>query len=86
METISLTLPAETIERLRDQVARGVFPSEHHAVHEAVRQMDERDYQEKLLVLREELLIGLAQIERGEAVEFTPDLSSEINDELDRDQ
>jgi len=86
METISLTLPAEILGRLREQVARGVFPSETHAVHEAIRQMEEREYYDKLRILREELSIGLAQLERGEGAEFTPDLIREMNDELDRDQ
>lgn len=84
METISLTLPTETIERLRDQVARGVFPTEHHAVQEAVRQMEERAYRAKLERFHEMLTDAIAQADRGETTAFDPDaLFREIDEELD---
>ncbi len=86
METITLTLPNEMIGRLREQVAQGVYPSENDAVSEAIRQMEQREYQYKMQFLREELAVGLAQLERGEGIDFTPDLFREINDELDCDR
>ncbi len=60
---------------IRQKVAGGLYPNPSAVVREALRLLDERD---RLETLRAELRIGLEQIERGEVVDFTPELLDEL--------
>lgn len=64
---------------IRDKVASGRYHDSSEVVRDAVLLMEARD--QRLQRLRAEVAIGVGQIERGELIDFTPDLL----DELDRE-
>ncbi len=63
---------------IREGIANGRYANPTEMVREALRLLDERDRTQALLT---ELQIGLDQMERGELVDFTP----ELLDDLSRD-
>ena len=61
----------------REQIVRslmqdGRFASEDEVIGEALRLLEERDEQAKLVELRREIAIGIEQADRGELVPFDP--------------
>ncbi len=66
---------------IRQRVASGRFADAAAVVREALRLLDERDHGQ---ALRAELQIGLDQIERGETVDFTPELLDELTIEAEQ--
>jgi antitoxin ParD1/3/4 len=65
---MNVTLPPEFEAFVIEQVENGVYPSPDRVVQEALRLLKEQDErrQAKLEDLRQEIAIGLEQIERGE--------------------
>jgi antitoxin ParD1/3/4 len=66
---VSLTPRLE--EMIRRKVESGLYNNASEVVREALRLLDERDTDRRL---REELAIGLKQIEQGETVPWNPEL------------
>ena len=69
-------LDPQTRAMIQERVATGRFSDENDVVREAVRLLDQRE--RRLAELRAELAIGKEQIERGELIDFTPDLLDEL--------
>lgn len=68
---VSLTPKLEAL--VNEKVASGEYSDPSEVVRDALRLMQERDIQSRLL---QELNIGIAQLARGEFVEFAPDTMS----------
>jgi antitoxin ParD1/3/4 len=68
---LNISLTPQLEEMIRAQVDSGKFNSASEVVREALRMMQEREA--NLERMRAEIQIGLDQLERGEAVEFTED-------------
>ena len=71
--TVPITPDLEAL--IRERIESGQYADEREVVWEALRVLDE---QERLQRLRDALAIGLEQIERGEDVEYTPDIRARI--------
>ena len=69
-------LDPKTRALIQERVATGRFSDESEVVREAIRLLDQRE--RRLAELRAELAIGMAQIERGDLIDFTPDLMDEL--------
>jgi antitoxin ParD1/3/4 len=78
---MSVQLTPETEALIREKVASGRYATGEELVETALRLLDERDRQ--IQQLRAKLQIGLDQIERGETVQFTPELLDEIEREAE---
>jgi antitoxin ParD1/3/4 len=76
---ISLTPRLEAM--IREKVESGLYNNSSEVVREALRLMERQDRIERL---RAAIAIGEAEIERGEGVEYTPQLLEEIDREADR--
>jgi antitoxin ParD1/3/4 len=72
---VSLTPRLEAM--IRQKVESGMYNNASEVVREALRLLEERD---RLQRLRSLLAVGLEQEQRGELVEFTP----ELRDKMDR--
>jgi antitoxin ParD1/3/4 len=70
---VSLTPQLEGM--IRDRVESGRYNNASEVVREALRLLEERD---RLQYLRSLLAVGLEQAQRGELVEFTPELLDDI--------
>lgn len=70
---VSLTPTLE--EMIRRKVDSGLYNNASEVVREALRLLDERDKERRL---REELAIGLAQLERGQGMQLTDKLVDEV--------
>ncbi|MEA2514606.1 MAG: antitoxin ParD1/3/4 [Thermomicrobiales bacterium] len=83
---MSIQLPPDVEASIRRKVQRGQFPDEGEVVREAIRLLDEREFQ--LDVLRAKIRVGLDQLDRGEGIEMTDeawdDLDREVDDRLRR--
>lgn len=73
---VSLTPRLE--ELIRRKVESGLYNNASEVVREALRLLEERDNERRL---REELAIGLKQIERGETVAWTDELLETLKQE-----
>ncbi|WP_444919355.1 type II toxin-antitoxin system ParD family antitoxin (plasmid) [Microbulbifer sp. CnH-101-G] len=85
MASTSMTLGSHWEAFIRDQVGSGRYGSASEVIRDALRQMEER--QSKLEALREHLSHGMAQAQRGEFSDLTPegikrqlDLEDQISD------
>ena len=78
---IGVSLERRLEARIDEKVRSGQYPDASAVVREALRLLDER---ERVDELRVELQIGLAQIERGETVEYTPELLEQLAHEAER--
>jgi len=67
------TQDEETVQRI---IATGRYHEIGQVVSVALRQLDERE--RGLDNLRAALAVGLEQVERGEVIEWTPELADEI--------
>ncbi len=66
---------------IRQKVETGNYREAGEVIREAIHLMDERD--RRLQQLRAELAIALAQMERGELIEFTPELLERLSCEAE---
>ncbi|MDP9366608.1 MAG: type II toxin-antitoxin system ParD family antitoxin [Chloroflexota bacterium] len=66
---------------IRERVESGRYPDAAAVVRDALRLLDERG---RLEALRAELRIGLEQAERGEVVDFTPELLDALARDAER--
>ena len=73
---MTVTLPPQLEAMIEEKVLSGRYADANEVVQEALRLLDERD---RLQRLRAALAIGLEQIERGEDVEYTPELLGVID-------
>ena len=71
---VSLTPQLETM--IRQRVESGRYNNASEVVREALRLLEER---EKLEHVRSLLAVGLEQANRGELIEFTPELMEDIS-------
>ncbi len=76
---ISLTPRLEAM--IREKVESGLYNNSSEVVREALRLMERQDREERF---RAAISVGMEEYERGEAVEFTPQLLEEIDREADR--
>jgi len=71
MATTSMTLSPHWQAFIQRQIDSGRYASASEVVREALRDMEEREQQ--LAALRAHIAEGIAQIERGEVVEWDPE-------------
>lgn len=79
-------LPADLHATIRQRVASGDYGDETAVIRAALAALDARNH-ERLRVLRAKVAAGFAEAERGEVVEWTPELMDELEreaDEMDR--
>ena len=76
--TQTLTLSPELAALIREKVESGRYGNANQVLEEALRLLDERD---RIEWLRAEIAIGLEQIDRGETVEYTPELMEQLKRE-----
>lgn len=79
---MTITLSPETQARIQELVAEFAYPSPEAVVDEALRVLEER---EKYVRLKAAIAVGLEQIERGEAIPWTPDLLDQLKREAEED-
>lgn len=77
---MSVTLPPQIEEAIRQKVERGLYANLDEAVATAFRLLDEHD---RLAHLKAAIAVGDAQIARGEGVELTSALWDEIEREAE---
>src|SRR5215216_1844616 len=70
---VSLTPRLEAM--IREKVESGMYNNASEVVREALRLLEQHDRERRL---REELAIGVAQLERGEGIPVTPELIARI--------
>ena len=75
---MDVQLGPEVTELIQRRVEDGRYPDADAVVREALRLLEER---EKLLYLRAALAEANAQFDRGEYVEWTPDLMDRLVEE-----
>jgi antitoxin ParD1/3/4 len=78
---MAIRLPADVEEGIRRRVESGHFADADEVIREAMRLLDDQERQ--LASLREKLQVGLDQLDRGESVEWTPELRDQIRREAD---
>ncbi len=78
---LSLDTSSETL--IRQKVESGLYRDAGEVVREALRLLDERDRRAE--ALRAELRIGLDQVERGELIDYTPELLEELSRQAEDD-
>ena len=69
------TLSPELAALIREKVESGRYGDANQVLEEAMQLLDDRD---RLEWLRAEIAIGLEEIERGETVEYTPELMEQL--------
>lgn len=77
---MNVHLDAELEDLVRQKVETGLYPDVDTIVQGALRLLDRRD---RLAYLRAAIANADAQIERGEYVEWTPDLMDELSREAE---
>jgi antitoxin ParD1/3/4 len=75
---MSIQVTPQIEELIQEKVASGRYHDANEVLSEALHALDDV---ERLEVLRAELAIGDAQIERGEYEEWTPELRARIAEE-----
>ncbi len=71
---MTVELPPQIEADIRQRIESGPYQSVAEVIHEALRALDER---EQLHGLRAKLQIGIAQLDRGEGIAFTPEWQTE---------
>ncbi len=77
---VAIVVSPQTEGLIRERVSSGRYADATAVVDEAVRLLSERDMREHLRVLIAE---ADAALERGEVVEWTPDLFARLKQEAD---
>ena len=75
-------LDDKTESLIQNWIDRGQFSDAADMIREAIRQMDERE--QRLEALRAALQIGIDQADRGELIEWTPDLMGRLAAEAEQ--
>lgn len=78
---MSIQLPPDVEANILRRVQRGQFADEVQVVREALHLLDERERQ--LDALRNNIRIGLNELDRGEGTELTTELLERLNREAD---
>jgi antitoxin ParD1/3/4 len=86
---MNVALPSDLAGFVHDQVAGGHFSSEQEIICQGLRLLQKRN--EQLAQLKQEVQVGLAQLERGEGIVlddtslsgFFADVEAEVQRELD---
>jgi len=78
---VAIQLPADIEESIQRKVESGQYDDPSAVLRAAIRLLDNRD--RRLQELRASVAEGLAAIERGDVVEFTPALMAKIDREAD---
>lgn len=73
---VSLTPRLEAM--IREKVESGMYNNASEVVREALRLLEQHDRERRL---REELALGVEQIERGETVRWTPELLQTLKEQ-----
>jgi antitoxin ParD1/3/4 len=73
---MNLQLDGQTEALIEQRIKNGRYRDASEVVREAIRLLDERD--RRLEELRAALAIAEQQIERGDVVEWTPELAAQI--------
>ena len=73
---MNVSLTPELEAMIRQQVDSGRYNNASEVVREALRLLDEH---QRVQHLRSLLAVGLEQAQRGELVEFTPELMADIH-------
>src|SRR5688500_10197373 len=73
---MTIQLAADVEASILQKVERGDFPDPNEVIREAMRLLDEQERQ--LAALRAKLQVGIDQLDRGEWVEWTPELMDEL--------
>ena len=79
--------PADVQAGIQERVDSGRYEDAAEVVREALAALEEREAQEEreqLERLRELLAVGVAQMERGEAEEYTPEMRARIRESARR--
>ena len=79
---MSITLSPEAEARIHELVAEFAYDGPEAVVEEALRVLEERD---KHTRLKAAIAVGIEQIERGEAIPWTPDLLDQLKREAEED-
>ena len=69
---MAMRFPADIETSIRKLVSTGRFDNEAEVVREALRLLDRRE--QRIVELRASIQAGLAEYERGEAIELTEDV------------
>lgn len=77
---MTVTLDPQLAAVIRQKVDAGLYPTTDEALREAVRLLDEHDRRRRLRAL---LAVGVEQADRGELIEYTPELLNEISREAE---
>ena len=77
---MAIQIPPDVEVRIRQKVESGDFPDAGEVIREAMRLLDEQE--RELADLRAKLQIGIDQLDRGEGVPFTPELSERIREDV----
>lgn len=78
---MAIQLPTDLEERIQQKVASGQYDDPPAVIRAAMRLLDSRD--QRLEHLRASVAEGLAAIERGEGIVWTPELMDELEREAD---
>lgn len=80
---MNVSLTPELEQFVHDKVKSGRYLSASEVVREALRLLEERDrlYQAKLAELRQHLVIGIEQADRGELID-DDDVFAELEDDI----
>ena len=78
---MAISLPTDLEESIRQKVESGRYGDTSEVIRVALRLLEVRD--QRAEELRASIAGGVAAIERGEGIEFTPELMEEIDQEAD---
>jgi hypothetical protein len=76
--SVTIRISQETADLVQRKVDQGLYPDLETAFAEAARLLDEQDY---VRDLRAELQIGIDEADRGELLEWTPELNQQLLEE-----
>lgn len=79
-DPMGIQLTPHAAALIQEKVDSGRYASADEVVRAAIRLLDERD---RLQHLRSLLAVGLEQADRGELLEFTPELLDDIDREVE---
>ena len=83
---MSITLRPETERQIEDRMKAGRYPSPDDVVKAGLRLLEEREreHQEALSEVRDQIAVGLGQLKRGEGIDADPVFEEMLGD-LERD-
>ncbi len=78
---MAIDVSADVEARIRREIERGCYPDANEVIREAMRLLDDRE--SRLDGLRDEIQIGLDELDRGEGEEWSPALMERLSREAD---